>query len=881
MLLDVNNNATSEITTPQPQRRSLILIPLGPAEEPPVFNLALNLNGARNAFLTGIDEWAMKRPTNSRLIHRLVDCCKANLEMVPLTCDTLSKPALMSQAKWFEEIFSMLLPIEGNDSAILHLACVRQQVRSNGRHVRLIILFSYIDEMLSSMLCSQDITKEVLTPCCKAYVTLLCFAAALSPARKRAFELIHFTQRPPSTTSQVQLPQNQQVGFGASVAVTPVKMSESMRELRVYQETFCHWSTATVQFEHTAVFYASKEKSAALERHALQVRARRSSNLIHQSFEYMMQQKPKPQSQQNQLPVPASPSLLTPTKPVSLRSVNSVSDVAFEEDKESSGSDKMSTESGSEESPGQQAKEEKGEEQELEDNDESTIWDAAYDDKGTANGTTDDATCDVGGEVITKKEEVLLISAFLAGIEQDTCSARTWSPSRLQSDTPKKASIIHGSRTCSSSLAKDTGKEMRDEEGEEGKEEMLLTREEPLEKTSELFDTEISYAGSMSQTVCDMCRSATPKRPFTLSVVLETSEDKEEEEENMTDEKRETRTERSENPRSTSFEFTTVGAFKLSDGSPIQIMISGGNVMKHKQTLMEMQRYLLHEKTSTLSAREKVRQYLESTGTSSFTVQTLFSREDEERGGTEEVVRGSGLQTRGTSAISLTESEISKKASKLKESRRTCTFRINEGAPVKLKQLRRSQFKRRKIIWEKYRRYAREEAGSFLEGYRRRPTAVVDDEADCCAVVHQNGGGTSTTVGQFFLRQDVPSRVTTICYSCFKRRQNMWSRQQSLLDEEAETFLAQKLALRESKHPLYSLSLPHPFPSSPAPNSMEGIDIGPARILFTSNRSEDGGLVAHIVTEFPFAPMPPSDPKNIHLVFDVAMAEESIKEHIA
>ncbi|VDM35770.1 unnamed protein product, partial [Hydatigera taeniaeformis] len=303
MLMNVNNNATSGISVPQPQRRSLILIPLGPAEEPPVFNLTLNLNGARSSFLMGIDEWVMKRPSNLQLVHRLVNSFKANLEMVPFTCDSLAKSSLVNHAKWLEEIFSMLLPIEDNDSSILHLACVRQQVRSNGRHVRLIILFTYIDEMLSSMLCSHGITKEVLTPCCKAYATLLCLVAALTPPRKLALELIQSTQQPSVPLPQVQLPQNQQVGFGASVAVTPVKMSESMLGLRVYQETFCCWSAATVQFEHIAIFYSSKEKPVALERHALQVRTRRTSDLIHQSFEYMMQQQqqPRPQPQQNTL----------------------------------------------------------------------------------------------------------------------------------------------------------------------------------------------------------------------------------------------------------------------------------------------------------------------------------------------------------------------------------------------------------------------------------------------------------------------------------------------------------------------------------------------------------------------------------------------------
>lgn len=718
MPLDVNNNATSGTATPQPQRRSLILIPLGPAEEPPVFNLALNLNGARNSFLRGIDEWAMKRPTNLRLIHRLVDCCKANLEMVPLTCDTFSKTALMDQAKWFEEIFAMLLPIEVNDSAILHLACVRQQVRSNGRHVRLIILFTYLDEMLSSMLCSHDITKEVLTPCCKAYTTLLCLVAALSPPRKLALELIQSTQQPlSSATSQIQLPPNQQVGFGASVAVTPVKMSESMRELRVYQETFCRWSTATVQFEHTAIFYTSREKSAALERHALQVRTHRSSDLIHQSFEYMMQQKPKPRYQQNQLQVPASLSLLTPTRQAPLLSVNSVSDITFEEDKESSGSDKMSTESDSEESLSQQEeqkKEEEGEEWELKNSDESTIWDTAYNDKEAVDGTANEAICDVDRRCVNKKEGVLMISAFLTGIEQDTHLVRTWSPSCLQSGTPTKVSVIPGSQTCASSSAENTEKEVRDEEGEE---EVLPMREEPLEKTFDLFDTELSYIGSMSQTVSEMRRSTSPKRPFTLSVVLRTSDDREEEEGNMDDGKSEVKAGRSEYPRSTSFELTTVGAFKLSDGSPIQIMLSGGSVMTHKQTLMEMQRYLLHEKASTSSSSDKIRKYLESTGTSRFTVRTLFSREDEERGGTGEAVRRSGSQTRGASAMPLIESEISTRASKLKESRRTCTFRVSEGAPLKLKELRQSQCKRRKTMWEKHRRYVREEAGSFLEGW--------------------------------------------------------------------------------------------------------------------------------------------------------------------
>lgn len=102
----------------------------------------------------------------------------------------------------------------------------------------------------------------------------------------------------------------------------------------------------------------------------------------------------------------------------------------------------------------------------------------------------------------------------------------------------------------------------------------------------------------------------------------------------------------------------------------------------------------------------------------------------------------------------------------------------------------------------------------------------------------------------------------------------MWSKQRSLLCEEAETFLAQKLVLREDKKSVDLLSLPHPLSSLTAPASVETIDIGPARILVTSNRREDGGLVAHIITEFPLDPVPPSDPRNLQLVFDVAMPEE-------
>ncbi|EUB56941.1 hypothetical protein EGR_08178 [Echinococcus granulosus] len=874
MPLDSNNNATIEINSPQPQRRSLILIPLGPAEEPPVFNLALNLNGARKSFLTGIDDWAMKRPTNCKLIHRLVDCCKANLEMVPITCDTFSKSSLMDQAKWFEEIFSMLLPIEGNDSAILHLACVRQQVRSNGRHVRLVILLTYLDEMLSSMLYSHDITKEVLTPCCKAYATLLCFAAALSPLRKLAIELIQSTKQSLSVPSQVQLPQNQQVGFGASVAVRPAKMSESMRDLRVYQETFCRWSIDTVQFEHTAIFYTSGEKPAALERHALRVRASRNSDLIYQSFEFTMHQQPKPQSQQNQLQVPASSSLLTPTKPAHTLRVNSVSDITFEDDVENSGSDKMITESGSEETLDQQEvqqieAEEEGREQEN--SEESTIWDTAYNDKEVVAGRTSDANA----RFINEKDGFVLISAFLSGIKQDAYVLRTGSLSRLQSDIPTRISVINRSQRCASSSAENTGKEMGDEEEEEREGEMILTGEEPIKKTSELLDTETSYADSVSQTVPEMRCSTTPKRPYTLSVALRASEDEGEEEESVDDEKNEARRGRSDNSRTASFELTTVGAFKLNDGSPIQIMLAGGSVMKHKQILIEMQRYLLREKANTFSASDKLRKYLESEGTSRFTILTLSDIEDEERGGIGGVGRRGSSQTRGAKAMSLIEGEADTEAPRVKDSRRTSTFKVREGAPLKLRQLRQSQWKRWRAMWEKYRRYVREEAGSFLEGCRCRPIVFVDDETDCGAVAHLIGRTTETTVGHFSLCQDAPTQVTTMCHSCFKRRQNVWSKQQRLLHEEAETFLAQKLVLREGKQSASLLSLPHPLPSLTA-DSTEAIDIGPARILVTSNRREDGGVVAHIITEFPLDPVPPDNPQNLHLVFDVAMPEESV-----
>ncbi|CDS36305.1 conserved hypothetical protein [Echinococcus multilocularis] len=872
MPLDLNNNATIEINSPQPQRRSLILIPIGPAEEPPVFNLALNLNGARKSFLKGIDDWAMKRPTYCKLIHRLVDCCKANLEMVPITCDTFSKSSLMDQAKWFEEIFSMILPIEGNDSAILHLACVRQQVRSNGRHVRLVILLTYLDEMLSSMLYSHDITKEVLTPCCKAYATLLCFAAALSPLRKLAIELIQSTKQSSSVPSQVQLPQNQQVGFGASVSVSPAKMSESMSDLRVYQETFCRWSIDTVQFEHIAIVYTSGEKPAALERHALRARASRNSDLIYQSFEFTMHQQPKPQSQQNQLQVPASSSLLTPTKPAHMLRVNSVSDINFEDDVENSGSDKMITESGSEETLDQQEVqqievEEEGREQEN--SEESTIWDTVYNDKVVAGRTSD-----ANAGFVNEKEGFVLISAFLSGIKQDTYVLRTGSPSRL-SDIPTRISFINRSQRCASPSAENTGKEIEDEEEEEREGEMIPTGEEPTKMTSELLDTEISYADSMSQTVSEMRCSTTPKRPYTLSVALRTSVDEGEEEENVDDEKNEARRGRSDNSQTASFELTTVGAFKLNDGSPIQIMLAGGSVMKHKQILREMQRYLLREKANTFSASDKLRKYLESEGTSRFTILTLSDIKDEERGPIKGVGRRGSSQTRGAKAMSLIEGEDDTKASSVKDSRRTSAFKVSEGAPLKLRQLPQSQWKRWRAMWEKYRRYVREEAGSFLEGCRCRPIVFVDDETDCGAVAHLIGRTTETTVGRFSLCQDAPTQVTTMCHSCFNRRQNVWSKQRRLLHEEAETFLAQKLVLREGKQSANLLSLPHPLPSLTA-DSTEAIDIGPARILVTSNRHEDGGVVAHIITEIPLDPVPPNNPQNLHLVFDVDMPEESV-----
>ncbi|VDM23248.1 unnamed protein product [Hydatigera taeniaeformis] len=509
---------------------------------------------------------------------------------------------------------------------------------------------------------------------------------------------------------------------------------------------------------------------------------------------------------------------------------------------------------------------EKGEKQEVETSEVSAIWDATPDDKATVDGTVHVATDGVGGRCASKKERVIMISAFLTGIEQESYVLRTESPSFLQSGTPTQVSAIHESQTCAPLSAENTSKE---EEGKDGNEEVILTRDEIMEKTSDLVDTEITCAYSTCQVTPALSHSSASTRPLTLSVVLELPKDEEEEEENVADE---VRMGSLENLASTSFELTTIGAFKLSDGSPIQIMLSGGSVIKHNQTLLEMQRYLLHEKASTFSASDTIKKYLENTGISKFTVQTLSNHEEEERRGSGETVQRSDSQVRAASAMSPIESEVSTR----RESRKTCTFRVSEGAPLMLKQLRQSQCKRRKIMWEKHRRYVREEAGSFLEGCRCRPIVLVDDEADCSAIVHMIGKTTESTVGYFSLRQDAPPPVTTICHSCFKRRQIVWSKYRRQLSEEAETFLTEKLTHRDDKQSMSLVSLPHLLPSLNAPASVESIDIGPARILITSNRREDGGVVAHIVTEFPLNPVPSDNSKNLQFVFDVAMPEEPI-----
>ncbi|KAM7533813.1 hypothetical protein Aperf_G00000106630 [Anoplocephala perfoliata] len=308
--MPLDGTATKVSGSHQLQSGSPILIPIGPGDKPAIFNLSLNLDGALSCFLSDINNWLCQRPNNDQLIDRLVKCCKSNLQLAPVNFDLGLKSIVKDLAAWFEEIFNLLLPLLGPESAVLQLACFREQIRSKPRYARLLALVDHVEEMLSSLTSAHEVSKGALTDTLKAFAILLSLIAVLAPLRQQTLEMEHAS----SSTPQVLLLPISQVGFGASVSLVPSTIQSGSGNLKVYQDTLCKWGHSTINFEHTAIFYPETERLAVLENYVNCIRASRNFEIIHQSFDGSIKTG-------NQVP----------SRTPKLSGVNSVSNIIFEE----------------------------------------------------------------------------------------------------------------------------------------------------------------------------------------------------------------------------------------------------------------------------------------------------------------------------------------------------------------------------------------------------------------------------------------------------------------------------------------------------------------------------------------------------------------------
>lgn len=608
--------------------------------------------------------------------------------------EAIPNATLKDNLEWVDEVLSTLAPFEDYDSAPLHLACFRQEMRTNGRFVRMVTLLTYVDEMLSSMLLSHEVTKDVLSLTGRAHATLLSVIGVLTPIRQEILDFLHHTDDPSAVSPQAQQPPGQQVGFGASVTVTgaaaaaaSAKKGNLEAEMKVYQETFCRWSVATVQFEHTAIIYYGNEKPAVLEKHASRVRISRNCELIHQSFGSLIRR-----CSQSEVKTPVTtlqPPPLPNSKSCYLSSGNSKPSISCTEDEEISASEASCTQSITEAEKSRRS--------------EEIARSSGCEEKSSVTITPVNerelmkAPCEDLLECLKFIDRVSLLSAnSVDSAMKEACELNTGSSHQ----SVVKISIVSGVQKSSSVTEKE----------EDNDEECTTADDRSFQRSSEAVEPEVSRRTTVescpsSQPVPEKPRSSSLQKPLTLSVMLQNSEGPQYD---LKDE------DSSKMCKSSLCELSTIGAFRLVDGSPIQIMVTGGKVSKHKGILLGIQKHMLQEKATTQTASKHLKEYLQQADTEGFHIITVSDRETEK----ECTEGGVSLKTPDQTSVALLDDddELSSFKFRTSESRTTATFKVNEGAPIQLTQMRESQCERWKSVWEMHRRYIRDEAGSFLNG---------------------------------------------------------------------------------------------------------------------------------------------------------------------
>ncbi|VDD80932.1 unnamed protein product [Mesocestoides corti] len=845
MLLNANNNATttSSRVLPQPQRRSQILVPLGPSDEPPVFNLALNQTEANRSFLLGIEEWLEQRPNNNQLMNRLVTCCKSNLAMVTPNPETLSLAPMQDQAAWFEDIFAMIFPLEDCESSTLALACIRRRMGSNKRYARAVTLLAHIEEMVHAMLASHEVTRDALSQSCKAYVIVACLAAVLSPPRQRVMDGVR-QSLPPSTQPLLPSFQHQSQGFGASVIVKKGNTVTTLDPLELYQETSSRWDAAKVEFEHTAVFYGEKARPFSIHRHASGV---------------------EPQ--------------LQPTRPVSIKREHSISRVIFEDDDPS--------DRGASEKP-------------LPDKQESDLRTrtqveakARQPDPPSRPSTQDDKpkkqnllvrvpteeTIDYPEEVDTQppnefgfqkpdnhRSAMLSISLKPPDGEErgETIKARrsVVAAFRLRDGVPVQVSITGGTDSRRRWAMEELRKSLEDEEAS------AFMTGKLAQKTLTGLDAEAVYMDitgfkSDNQNDKDNSSSTSVNRSYLLSMSLSGCDEE-------TDDC---------DPGSSGANLSKsemVGAFKLKDGSPVKFRLTGGSVMKRQLAFHEMQRHLLNDEAGTFVNSKKVKEFFDNVETT--LVSTGPPDDVDSRGTTGDQEGRSETIWSGQTQLQVEEEEERLVAA---DEGTVGSFKISQGAPPQLTRLVKRRNKRWRMMWEMQNRYIREEAITFLQGrnYTSANSTTDEDDDKSCTLEQGQSERRNTESIRFKIKNGITPQLTEIHQKESRKisGKDLWDMQRRLLHEEASTFLEQK---HHNKGDLEEASAtdtvtqsgPSACLTARIPSTSE--ESGPSRLIVTAEAQDDGTLVAQILTEVSFKRPFSDTSESIQVVLNLIAPKE-------
>lgn len=769
--MNENNNAAT-ITVPShcennPTRRSLILLPLGPSDFPPVFNLALNLDGARQQFLVGIDHWLAEAPDTAHLVHRLSRCCQHHLALISPNPENASPDDLRKQSAWFEEIFAMIPPVDRCEGTDLVLVALTQQLAQNQRHERVVSLLAYLGEMICGMLCSHRCTSNALTSACRSYVILNCLSAVLTTPRQRAITGTPdgcFNSKITQMTS-AQQQQQQNTAFGASISVTGGNVGTALDALKLYQETLCRWGVATVEFEHSVIYYSGDEKPQNLKDHIETQEAEHCADLIlHQTHEestkhlHHRQQQLHQEQQQHEV-----------------KHVNSVTNMSFE-DQQSSQSEKRNS----------KILHLKGLVKGEETVDASSVYVTAVaaetDQNFLKRVPTEETIEDIEDLDIqpfkeldfephsTRRPYILSISLGGGGGGGAAYEDATVTTERslvgafqLKDGHPVQVSIVGGTENRRTWAMEEMKKCFEKEEAQ------TFVAGKLIEDILGSLDADVvcmdvhgppeDYPSNH-----ELDTSSTTIHPsYLLSVTFSGCEDCES---------------TSSDPMGR--RSTTVGAFNLKDGAPIHVMISGGSAIRRQCALVQMRKKLQDEEAATFFASKKMHDLIDSMDVSVVTVGVPRN---------EDVAILGAVEDDDTSQD--TDSRV-------------CIFKIKNGAPQQNWRLDGSRLIRWQCLTEKRRVLTIQEAAAFLADKEKA-----------------NGGVRG-----------------------FEREGK---------DEFPMQIMRQVL-----------------MPGNCSPP----IDMGPAKVMVIAKESDDGTLVAQIITELVLKKPLSGGLKKIECSVDVMMPQE-------